>query len=172
MPDPPPFSAGTYPDPTKKGPPKYVKELPSPTIARGITPNSEFHQLRRYHRSLSSCCGLLPGREDVTTPKLLDRTPSHPSGRVGRRVRVRWEPGDKTPSSVSDSTSERPGANEGPAPDPDPDADASTSSSLSSRYGSYLGLEGEPLARDRTTSPLQIGHVLRLVVSHGVLALC
>lgn len=44
-----------------------------------------------------------------------------------------------------------------------------TSSSLSSRYGSYRGLDGDPRARDRTTSPLQIGHVRRRVVSQGVL---
>jgi hypothetical protein len=47
---------------------------------------------------------------------------------------------------------------------------ACTSSSLSSsRYGSYRGLDGAPRARDRTTSPLQIGHVRRRVVSQGVL---
>lgn len=51
----------------------------------------------------------------------------------------------------------------------DPDPDASVSSSLSSWYGSYLGLEGEPRARDLTTSPLQMGQVRRLVVSQGVL---
>lgn len=44
------------------------------------------------------------------------------------------------------------------------------SSSLSSWYGSYLGFDGEPRARDRTTSPLHIGHVRRRVVNHGVLA--
>jgi len=43
------------------------------------------------------------------------------------------------------------------------------SSSESSWYASYLGLEGEPRARERTTSPLQMGHVRRRVVSHGVL---
>ena len=51
---------------------------------------------------------------------------------------------------------------------PDPEA-SKTSSSLSSRYGSYLGFEGDPRARERTTSPLQMGQVRRLVVSHGVL---
>ena len=34
---------------------------------------------------------------------------------------------------------------------------------------SPLELEDEALAMDRTTSPLQIGHVRRRVVSHGVL---
>jgi hypothetical protein len=43
------------------------------------------------------------------------------------------------------------------------------SSSLSSWYGSYRGLDGEPRARERTTSPLQIGQVRRRVVNHGVL---
>ena len=45
------------------------------------------------------------------------------------------------------------------------------SSSLSSWYGAYRGFDGEPRARDRTTSPLHIGHVRRRVVNHGVLEL-
>lgn len=48
-------------------------------------------------------------------------------------------------------------------------ASVMSSSSLSSWYASYRGLEGEPRARERTTSPLHMGHVRRLVVSQGVL---
>lgn len=58
--------------------------------------------------------------------------------------------------------------------EPEPDASASasssvSSSSLSSRYASYRGPFPLPRASDRTTSPLQMGHVRRRVVSQGVL---
>lgn len=56
--------------------------------------------------------------------------------------------------------------------DPEPSATCSSSSSSpSSWYGSYLGLAHELRPIERTTSPLQIGHVRRRVVNHGVLYL-
>ena len=96
---------------------------------------------------------------DATDPSpLLDRMLNHPSGRCGRRLRG----GDRAACSTSASMSGDGGRFLSTAP-------TSRSSSLSSRYGSYLGLEGDPRASDRTTSPLQMGQVLLLVVNQGVL---
>lgn len=65
-----------------------------------------------------------------------------------------------TPCSTSSS----------PLDDPEPPATCSSSSSSpSSWYGSYLGLVHELRPIERTTSPLQMGHVRRRVVNHGVL---
>ena len=82
------------------------------------------------------------------SPGLVRRRPVSGTGRM------------RSPRSASSSASEELGPR---------GVGVSISSSLSSLYGSYLGLEGEPRASDLTTSPLQMGHVRRLVVSHGVL---
>lgn len=115
------------------------------------------------HRSRSPSGALVWDEDaDAFVPKPLDSIPSQPSAlpveRGARRgVGVRRPCSTSVSWGVGDLL-------------PEPEASGSMpSSSLSSWYGSYLGLEGEPLARDRTTSPLQIGQVRLLVVNHGVL---
>lgn len=103
---------------------------------------------------------------DVLRPlKLLEKMPSQPpSRRVARGLVL--ASAFAMPCSRSTFLSL--------SAEPDPEASASSSSSsssssLSSRYGSYRGPFPLPRCSDRTTSPLQMGHVRRRVVSQGVM---
>lgn len=132
------------------------------TFLECLVLNCSLYQI--HHRSRSSS-GTLDREDDAEAfvPKLLDSKLSQPSALPALRE-ARRGVGDKMPSSTSASW-----AAGDLLPDPEASGSASSSSSLSSWYASYLGLDGEPRARERTTSPLQMGHVRRRVVNQGVL---
>ena len=123
------------------------------------------------HRSRSSSESLRLLGRGVNVPmarRLFDSCPSQLSLWPCLRER---EVGESMPCSTSESSapSLRSPADRGDTSEDD--AWFRKSSSLSSRYGSYRGLEGMPLDSERTTSPLQMGQVRRRVVSHGVLVI-
>lgn len=139
----------------RKGKRRYGAACQTPHVGLQRAATAHDHLSRSSSRS-----SLLVRKELPPDPRLFDSTLNQPSVGFGRLSRLGVS--ERMPCSRSDSRSRGTGWLV-------PDPDASVSSSLSSWYGSYLGLEGEPRAMDRTTSPLQMGHVRRLVVNHGVL---
>lgn len=103
-------------------------------------------------------------------PRLFDKALNHPSLTSNPSRPLSGADAAALPCSTSVFLAGESDLNMG---SPDPEASPPSSSSLSSsRYGSYRGLDEDPRAKDLTTSPLQIGHVRRLVVSQGVLLCC